>query len=254
MPIQARLWPSSTADRCSSSAARPGAGLSRMFDRAVTVRGPLGGQVRRVALPTAGQGDVGVLARRLHSEQVVRGVDGSALRGVNRAGVAERYMFVHVAHRQVGRGAVAGLRDQPALLVDAAHGVDLAVDDDAAPAAHLDVVVVAASLDDVTDADRDALLAPCHCLAADSAERNQLRPHAVGQVSRFRVGPDDEQGVQAGQGVGQVAAHRGVLHLLDRAAEQPAPVLVLREDARVTDPQPDAGLLLPVGPEPAHRL
>jgi hypothetical protein len=199
---------------------------------------------------------VGVLA-----EHGVGGVDGAAEGGVHRGGVGQREVRGDVADREAGDRAVAALHHQSPVRGAVEHCVGLPVGDPPPPAGagiacagEGDGPVVAAGLDEVTGRDLGAIAQLAQRGRIDAAQVDELVADVGAQQRGIGVRRDDQQRVQPGQVIGEIAADRRDMHLLDRAALEPPPVLVLGEHGRIPGTQSCAGRALPRGGEAADLV
>ena len=200
-------------------------------------RGGVGHDVGVVGGPAAGHGHVDQGAGQRLGDHGVGGVDGAALRGVGRAGVAE-----HGGAAQVVRGD--GERAAPPALAADPVAAEVAPHDDllrlggqrvglvALDAPHVavggppavavgDGAVVAAGLDQVAGPGGAAVGQGDLAVLLDQAEGGQLGAGAGGQVGGLLVGGGDQQRVAAGQVVGEPAAVGGLAHLLGGSLGEP---------------------------------
>ena len=143
---------------------------------------------------------------------------------------------------------------EAAVVADGGDPVLLPVDRAAAVAVVAgQVPAVAAGLDDVADAGPGSLQAERHAaLVVDAAEAYEVGAQLRGEPGHLLVGVDDEQGVLAGEGVGEPGPGGRGLGLLEGAAvEEPAVLVVVGQDGLVVRAEPERSGALPGLGEPA---
>ena len=135
---------------------------------------------------------------------------------------------------------------------DGLDAEQVAVGQRAAGLPRLDGVVVAGADDQVPGAGGGTVGDGHRGSGLDDAEADQVLADAAGQLPAQRVVRGHQQRVRALQGEREVIGDGGVHHLLRVAAADPAVLVVLGQDARVADAQPQAGVLFPGGAEPGR--